>query len=79
MPLNEGNFRLVADAVYIYGINVDGIIHPICDGHGQRVLVHIASRRNVRMTKHFAEQYHFDRPPWDSSPYHPLPNSRRHR
>ena len=51
--------------VLIYGIKLNGIVHPICDGDGRRVVRLIREQQTIPLQPELAREFGFDRPPWN--------------
>ena len=65
LSIFPANFRLVRNEFYFFGVLINGLVHPICDSEGRRVIVRTINMETLPMTQEIAQIHGFNRPPWN--------------
>ena len=62
---DEHQNNLVFDTDYLYGLNLNGILHPLCDADGIRVVRRRSDRQTIPISPEIAQRFGFNQPPWN--------------
>ena len=56
---------LVYDTHFVFGLDLNGFIHPLCDADGRRVVRRRSDGQTIPLPPQVAENCGFNRPPWN--------------